>query len=352
MKCRPVFLLIIFFLVPNLAAASDLADLYDQNRLAREKPRFERRINEMFDKGIWPGLSENQKRALKSVEFEFPLVGEIGGSPMDYYSGQRGGRSFVAMPVLSLMFLEDLCIAYAWLHLKGYSLETIDEYITMLRYKKAADFPDGRYLPPLKALKIPPNALAERAVDDLSLRFRNTAYAFILLHEMGHVFYKHRGYKNITTAQARRNEQRVDQFALDVLQRTATIPMGAMLFFQAQAYFMPSKGQLLAEGKIQTEKQWQTYLRSEVTHPLTADRLRNMAVHMENGAQKVAAGSYRETLLYISTRLEHIAGILEDPGLQGCIAVVAHRAEPSILAPRRPHTMTSTLLEKWCGKKK
>ncbi len=116
---------------------------------------------------------------------------------MDYYSGQRGGRSFVAMPVLSLMFLEDLCTAYAWLHLKGYSLETIDEYITMLRYKKAADFPDGRYPPPLKALKIPPNALAERAVDDLSLRFRNTAYAFILLHEIGHILYEHRGYKNI-----------------------------------------------------------------------------------------------------------------------------------------------------------
>ena len=72
---------------------------------------------------------------------------------MDYYSGQRGGRSFVAMPVLSLMFLEDLCTAYALLHLKGYSLETIDEYVTMLRYKKAADFPDGRYPPTLKGFE-------------------------------------------------------------------------------------------------------------------------------------------------------------------------------------------------------
>jgi len=72
---------------------------------------------------------------------------------------------------------------------------------------------------------------------------------------------------------------------------------------------------------------------------------------MENGAQKVAAGSYRETLMYISTRLEHMAGILEDPDLQGCIAVVAHRAAPSILAPRRPRTRTATLLEKWCGRK-
>ncbi len=154
MKSRQVFFLIFFLLAPIPAAAGDLADLYDGNKLAREKPRFERRINEMFDRGIWPGLSGNQKRALKSVVFEFALVGEISGSPMDYYSGQRGGWSFVAMPVLSLMFLEDLCTAYAWLHLKGYSLETIDEYVTMLRYKKAADFSGGRYPPPLKALKI------------------------------------------------------------------------------------------------------------------------------------------------------------------------------------------------------
>lgn len=351
MKSRQVLFLIIFLLAPIPVAAGDLADLYDGNKLAREKPRFERRINELFDRGIWPGLSGIQKQALKSVELEFPLVGEIGGNPVDFYSGQRGGRFFVAMPVLSLMFLEDLCTAYAWLHIKGYSLETIDEYVTMLRYKKAADFPGGRYPPPLKALGIPDNALTDRAVDDLSLRFRNTAYAFIMLHELGHIFHRDRGYKGITTAQARSKEQRADRFALDVLQRTATIPMGAILFFQAQAYFMPSKGQLRAEGKIKTEQEWETYLKSEVTHPLTADRLRYMAVHLENVSPTASSGSYRETLLYISTRLEHIADILEDPDLQGCIAVVAHRAEPSILAPRRPRTRTATLLEQWCGRK-
>ena len=351
MKNWPVLLFIYFLLAPFPVAAGDLGDLYDRNKLARERPRFERRINELFDRGIWPALSGDQKQALKSVGFEFPLVGEISGNPMDFYSGQRGGRPFVAMPVLSLLFFEDLCTAYAWLHMKGFSLETIDEYVTMLRYKKAADFAGGRYPPPLKALGIPANALADRAVDDLSLRFRNTGYAFILLHELGHIFHQDRGYKGITTAQARSKEQRADRFALDVLHQTDTIPMGGLLFFQAQAYFMPSKGQLRAEGKIKTEQDWETYLKSEVTHPLTADRLRNMAVHMEKSAPGAPTRSYRETLVFISTRLEHIAGILEDEDLQRCIAVVAHRAAPSILAPRRPRTQTATLLEQWCGRK-
>lgn len=114
---------------------------------------------------------------------------------------------------------------------------------------------------------------------------------------------------------------------------------------------MPSKGQLKAEGKIKTNKEWEVYLRTKVTHPLTADRLRTMAVYLDNSASKARPGADRENLWYIGTRLEHIAGILEDPDLQGCMAVVAHRADPSTLAPRRPREKTATLLERWCGKK-
>ena len=107
--------------------------------------------------------------------------------------------------------------------------------------------------------------------------------------------------------------------------------MGAILFFQAQAYFMPSKGQLRSEGKVKTDREWKAYLRTKVTHPLTADRLRAIAVHLDNSAGKVRLGPDRETLRYIATRLEHIAGILEDTDLQGCMAVIAHRADPSTI---------------------
>ncbi|NOZ67933.1 MAG: hypothetical protein GXP46_01485 [Deferribacteres bacterium] len=344
--------LIWFVMVPFSAGAEDLSTLYDTAKLAREKPRFKRIINEMFTRAILPNLTRDEKRVLNDAKFEFPLTGETNHNPMDYYSGKRGRWDFVAMPILSLVFLEDLSTAYAWLHIRGFSLETIDEYVTMLRYKRAADFTGGRYPPPLKALQIPEDALKDRKVDGLSLRFRNSAFAFILLHELGHIYYGHRGYKGITTAQARINEQNADRFALDVLHRTSTIPMGAILFFQAQAYFMPNKGQLRAEGKLKTDKEWEAYLRTKITHPLTADRLRAMAVYLDNSAGKARPGPNRETLRYIMTRLEHIAGILEEPDLQGCMAVVAHRADPSILAPRRPREKTATLFDRWCGKKK
>jgi hypothetical protein len=339
-------------LAPTAAVGEDLSRLYDRAKLAQEKPRLARRIQEMYTKALWPQFTAEEKRILAGVAFEFPLVGEISGDPMEYYSGERGGRQFVAMPVLSLMFLEDLATAYAWLHVHGYSLETIDEYVTMLRYKQGADFRGGRHPPPLEGLQIPPKALADRRVDELSLRFRNTAFAFILLHELGHIRYGHRGYAGISTAQARANEQGADEFALDLLERTSTIPMGAILFFQAQAYFMPSRGQLQAEGRIKTDKDWDDYLRSKVTHPLTADRLRAMAARLDRTARRSGPGPEGETLRFIATRLEHISAILEEPELQGCMAVVAHRADPSTLAPRRPRELTATLLERWCGGKK
>lgn len=49
----------------------------------------------------------------------------------------------------------------------------------------------NRYPLPLLALHIPTNALANSKVDDLSLRFRNTAFAFILGHELGHIYHHH-----------------------------------------------------------------------------------------------------------------------------------------------------------------
>ncbi|MDY6881559.1 MAG: phage exclusion protein Lit family protein [Thermodesulfobacteriota bacterium] len=350
MKCFWGFCLIWFAVAPATVGAEGFSGLYDTSKLASEKPRFESRINEMLTKAIRPSLTRDEKRALSGLRLEFPLVG-MNHNPMDYYSGKRGGQGFVAMPILSLMFLEDLSTAYAWLHLRKYSLETIDEYVAMLRYKRASDFPGGRYPAPLKALQIPNNALADKKVDGLSLRFRNSAFAFILLHELGHIYFGHRGYRGITTAQARINEKKADRFALDILHRLSTIPMGAILFFQAQAYFMPSKGQLKAEGKVKTDREWEHYLRAKITHPLTADRLSAMAAHLDRSAVKAGAGPDRQTLQYIATRIENIAGILADPDLQACMAVVAHRTDLSTLAPRLPRGNSTGLLERWCGKK-
>ncbi len=345
------WLLACLLLAPALPFAGEWERAYPRSKLSHEEPRFERRINALYSKGIQPLLTPEERHAVASVRFRFPLIGEVAQDPTDFYSGSRDGHPFVALPVLSLLFLEDLATAYAWLWANDYSLETIDEYIVMLRYRPPKAFPNGHYPAPLRALHIPDNALDDHQVDDLSLRFRNTAYAFILLHELGHVFYGHKGYGDISTAKARRRENDADRFALDVLRRGSTIPMGAILYFQAQAYFMPNKGQLTAEGRIKSEADWEAYLNTKLTHPLTADRLEAMALHLSTSARMTPTASERETLRHISTRLYHVAEILKDSDLQACMAVVADRADPASLSPRRARDKPGAPFERWCQNK-
>ena len=137
----------------------------------------------------------------------------------------------------------------------------------MVRYKPKESFPKGRYPVPLKALHIPDTALDDRRVNDLSLRLFNSARAFILAHELAHIRYLHTGHG----PEGIKDEEQADRFALDVLSRTATIPMGMILYFQSMAHWAPNRAQFSSEGD------WQRFLRHRKTHPLTGERVRSIA---------------------------------------------------------------------------
>jgi hypothetical protein len=111
------------------------------------------------------------------------------------------------VPVEALRWLDEIYIAYAWLVLNNFQLEPIEEYVAMLKHKKPEDFPGRVYPTPLRALGIPANALNDTRVDGLSLRLFNSARAFILAHELGHV---HRGHRGSTIP----NEEEADRFAV------------------------------------------------------------------------------------------------------------------------------------------
>jgi hypothetical protein len=331
---RYVVLLSIVLLAASTAGANSFAYMYDMRKLQQEKPRYEQRIGELY-RIIFALLTEQERRALAGVKLEFPLIGAQSGTPLDFYTMGQIGRASVFMPVLSLLFLEDLATAFAWLQRHDYSLETVEEYVTMLRYKKASDFPGGRYAPPLKALSIPADAMSHERVKTLALSLRNEAYAFILLHELGHVLHRHPGYDDIPKDLTRKHETEADRFALTVLERADTIPMGMILWFMAQVNAMPNKGQLMAEGVVKSEADWQAYLKTWATHPLTVNRLSAIGVYLDGWARRAGPGNRRDVLAYIADKLTYMADGFDDPELQGCMAVVAHRADPATLAPRR-----------------
>src|SRR5258705_5243006 len=109
------------------AAAQTVANMYDTAVVAREQARLASRVNEVWNKAFKPNLTPDEQRALSGVTFETPLDGD---PVLGYYSKSRS--RVVTMPAVSLLFFEDLCVAYALLQRRGYRLEAIEEYVTML----------------------------------------------------------------------------------------------------------------------------------------------------------------------------------------------------------------------------
>lgn len=285
--------------------ARDLSSLYDQATLEQWRPRYERSTLKILHEVILPVLKTEEKARLGGVpRIDFPIYadGVLKGRPLAFYV--PAGPPRAVFPVLSLHFLDELCTAYAWLQVNGYSLETVSEYTAMLRYK---DFPGGRAPPPLRALQIPDNALQDPRVDELALGHFVTARTFILLHELGHIYHAHRA---TSFGESRRNEEEADRFAAMVMQRTPLPPLGALVFFLADAH-------------------WAGYpSAAEDTHPLSGARLRTLARHVDDPG--------------LARDLTAFGELLDDPDIRSGFAATGKAGNLAALAPRRPGALPKT----------
>ena len=302
----------------------EVIGVYDANKLAAERVRLEKRTRELWQVMYRKLLTPDEQAALKRARLQFPTLSPD-GSLLNFYAESR--EQIVTMPIHSLLLVEDACTAYAWLHHNGYSMETINEYASMLKYRGPGDFPGRRYPPPLKALGIPDDALSDKKVDALSLRFRNSAYAYLLAHEMGHIRYRHSGNRAVRADVSRANEQQADAFALRVLRRDQQIPMGGILFFQMTA-FVASPGRF----DYPNVEEWQKALR-EATHPITSDRVRALSRGLRNGADKY--GANREFAREIGDKLKTIADEMDDRDRQLYFQTIGQRARLSKIRPRK-----------------
>jgi hypothetical protein len=272
----------------------DLSGLYNRETLQYWGKRYRVSTGKILDQVIAPVLLSDERRALGQVQVFYPLPGEdpYTNAPFGYYSVSDTGGGKIVLPVLSLKFLDDLCIAYAWLQVHNYSLETISDYVAMLKYRGLRNLP-----PVLPTLGIPADALSDKEVYELSLGHFVTARTFILAHELGHLRFRHEG-SSIS------NEMKADAFAVDVMQRTSLPPLGIMVFFMADA-------------------QMEDYPpRPNATHPLSADRLRALAARLSD----------RTLALKIAT----LGDFLAEPDIQESIVAVGKATNPGGLGPRRP----------------
>ncbi|MGI9408702.1 MAG: hypothetical protein ACR2OV_01425 [Hyphomicrobiaceae bacterium] len=312
-------------IVSSQAAAFD--KMYSQDQILKDWPRLKKAVNGIYTKGFRPVFKADERESFRGLEIRFPLP-QKGDDLLNFYAMFDQGRPVVVMPVLSLKVMEDVTTAFAWLYEKNYDLSKIEVYFTMTRYRPPEKFSSGRIPSVLKALGVPANALKNPSVDRLSLSLRNEAFAFILAHELGHLHFRHKGYAKITKQQARDDEIQSDKFALDLFHRTATPPLGPFLFFQSQVYRMPHR----AEYKTQAE--WEKYLRTVSTHPLSTERLQNLSDYALRLANRRAV-SERAVWQQTARMLGKFAKFLQDLPTQRCMVRVAREAPIDILRPER-----------------
>jgi hypothetical protein len=310
-------------LVASVYASDGVNEMYADEELAREQPRYERRVGEIFTSGLWAFMAGPEKQALTGMRIDVPLKGE---SPLDAHAYLDGTTPTVVLPVLTLKFVEDLSVAYAWRHVNRYSLEPMDEYVAMLKYRRPTDSPGGRVPDPRSALGVPPGILEQdRRVDDLSLRFRNTAWAFILAHELGHRRFGHAGNLRVSPEISQSNEREADAFAVDLLSRSDTIPMGMILWLQATTGYFPNRADFASEAE------YRTWTRSGATHPINPERLQNLGTALNRAARASLNREFAEVVPSIASHLVAMGDILAEPDMQRLIARCAVLGRPEDL---------------------
>jgi hypothetical protein len=292
-------------------AAGGVNDMYPHEALVMSQGRCERQVGKLFSYGLWEVMNGTEKRALSGVRIEVPLKGN---GPLDAFSYTKAGVPTVVIPVLSLKFIEDLSVVYAWRHVSGYSLQPIDIYLAMLKYRRPADFPGGRIPDPLTALGVPPHILnQDKSVNALSLRFRNSAWSFILAHELGHLRFGHPGNKQVPPEVSQRNEMEADDFAVSLLSRSDTIPMGMILWFKVSIAYFKNRADFC------TDAAYREWMLSEATHPVSPERLLHLAKALNQAAQESLSPEKAKAMRFIAGKSAEMAKIVSDPDIQRLI---------------------------------
>ena len=337
---KKIYLSCILLLIPIQVASKDLSNLYEPNTLVYWQGRYSKNIEYNFENVIRANLEPKELAALKTAQLKFPPVG-VNKDPLAFYSFPRGYPPLVVLPILSVKFFDDLAIAYSWLTESGYSAETMIDYVSMLKYGKPDWFPDSRYPQPMRALRVPANALDNPNIDKNSQNILKSAIVWILAHELGHIYYRHPDYGRVSAEQAQKNEEDSDRFATEIMRRIGVAPIGMGIFLTVAVHWWQNR------GDVDTEEAWRYYLET-ATHPLTAHRMRTLAGLIQGSAEDFARKepNYNVALQAVRDAAEKITGIarfLEDQDLQKNIKIRAHclKLQPNPLAPRSPNTNPS-----------
>ncbi len=311
-------LCLVFSLSPGTALR--LPD-YDAAVLAEWQARYPRGILSNYREVILPRLDPADRKRLGGTRFEFPT--RLKGREPFGFAADTAGRT-IYMSIQSLKFLDDLSLAAAWLDRNGYTLQSLTNYLAMIRHWSRPEAPPAV----LPALCIPENALQNAEVDTLSQKTFSTAIFFVMLHEIGHIVLGHGGYEGISRAAARKAEADADAFALKIMARVGDPPLGVVNLFLVMAYLTESPDHYTSAPVSPQQL-------AARTHPLSPDRLSDFADTLAQTAEDYSKlGLTRAQVMATAGEVRIVAANLL--GIRGLTPLIGRATTPKDLGPMRP----------------
>src|SRR4029077_20373983 len=306
------------------AQAGPKDEIYDEQELIPLQGSYLRGGRDNNDNVFAPRFRAEERARLAPVEFKMERR-LPGFEPFAFL--YRRDLNQVLVSAASLLFLDDVMYAFAWLNVKGYDIQSVGDYLMMLRY-----WDPGRGGPPkpLDALCIKRDP-ADQKVADFAARGFNMTAVFAMLHEYGHAFYGHEGNAAVAPAVSRTNEEAADRFALDVIARTGEVPIGVTELFFIMAYLFENRTDYASDAAYQ-----QTL--AARTHPLSPQRLQAFAQHLSSSsgayAQAFKPGAKASALL-LAQMVQSLSLRVADVGIQRLSAMIGRTVSQDDLAPRQ-----------------
>jgi hypothetical protein len=305
--------------------------MYDDRLLQEKQGGYREVVLWNLNNVFLPKITPEERRRLQGLDVQFPLRGPERGL-FEYFAT---APARVVLPVLAIRFFADLSVAYAWLQSQGYTLETVTDYVSMVKYQPSSRF-GGRYPEPRAALGIPPNATDDPRVERISGKILNESLSFVLLHELGHIVFQHPGYgPGVPRERARENEDQADRFALEVLRRVGQPVEGLLFWFLSAAHFVPHRADFASDAE------YQGHLRRS-THPLTSERLTRLGEFLrahaaDYGRLQTNPARAAEIIRGVADAIDReVVPVLADPDQQRLMALKGQRVGLETLSPRRP----------------
>jgi hypothetical protein len=316
---KTLLLVTISALTFSTTRAQNVLELYSRAELAASQRVYSPNAHDVWQNDFLPVLTASERARAGAVSLSLPLVG-LRQHPLEFYASAV--RHEVVLPISSIRFIDDLAIAFSYYEEHGCGSGPISDYVAALRFHSAGDGMD-----PLEALGVPPiSTLKGTRIDDIAQKILKSTMYFIGAHEYAHVMYRHRDYGVLTASEAQAQETASDAFAIDVMRRIGVPPIGLTYFFLVASRLERSPGEFF------TTDAYETYLRGEVTHPVSAIRILQIANSLETNIGAFSRLQDNPVLWQVQLRnmasmLREISSTLDDRGMRRYLAERARSAD-------------------------